>query len=83
MVLIEISLVQMALGAIALLSLAAVTVIAWLFVKFKQEIKEIIKALIGSTMDRDDLEEYVQRRFVLLLKDDELFRKHVEERIMR
>lgn len=51
------------------------------FMLFKK-VRKTLKFVADCGMDIDDLDERIDRRFVLLLKSDELFKSHIEKRIM-
>lgn len=67
----------------AFFSLIGVILIAYHFFKFKNDMKAFVKMVMEFGMDKDDLRELVQREFVLMLKDDELFKKHIENKVMK
>jgi len=67
---------------VSLLALIGVMFLLYKLLKFRSFIFSMLDAIQSTAMTRDDLQEYVQRQFILLLKDDRLFRHHVEKRIL-
>lgn len=77
---IPLTLVLMSAGII--LALIGLAVIGWFLIKYIQRVTAYIDLLQEYGMNKDELIEMVQRQFVILLKDDELFRKHITKRVM-
>lgn len=83
MVLIDVPFAVLSTLVVALVSLIGVLYIGYKLLKMRRYLETLVDALQKYAMDRAELKEYVQRQFVLLLKDDELFKKHIEERMMK
>jgi len=68
--------------AVALVSLAGIIIVGYLFRRFSNFVISLLESLERHGMEKDELREMIQREFVLLCNDDALFRKHIEKRIV-
>lgn len=80
--LIDISLMTMLLLAGEILLGIAIMAIAILLYRWLKYIIKFLNILQEAGMTKDDLTEMIDRRFVLMLKDDRLFRRHIEREIV-
>ena len=69
-------------GGGILILLGLVGILLWRLTNLKNFMLEVVNAVLEAGMSREDFIEQIQREFIILLKDDKLFRKHIEKRVM-